>query len=189
MISKRPKDLLAYVYFSACAKWQFFGDRRFILPCQDEYLKTRRKFTFGTSRHRMTTWSYKFCSPSWHARTTMIVHNPLVFTDESKPTCAYIMYMYLGLKVKENDSRKKMIWWFKVCSMCTRKLALGCLVGSRIGVPCAIRVLEVLKVFSYRFEDAESNERGLTSGKCGELSLEGVFQNGGQNTSNRHYRA
>ena len=57
-------------------------------------------------------------------------------------------------------------------------------VGSRIEVPCAIRVLEVLKVFSYRFEDAESNERGLTSGKCGELSLEGVFQNGGQNTLN-----
>ena len=58
------------------------------------------------------------------------------------------------------------------------------IVGSRIEVPCAIRVLEVLKVFSYRFEDAESNERGLTSGKCGELSLEGVFQNGGQNTLN-----
>ena len=34
------------------------------------------------------------------------------------------------------------------------------LVGSRIEVPCAIRVLEVFKVFSYRFEDAESNERG-----------------------------
>ena len=49
------------------------------------------------------------------------------------------------------------------------------LVGSKIVVPCAIRVLEVLKVFSYKFEDAESNERGLTSGKCGELSLEGVF--------------
>ena len=61
------------------------------------------------------------------------------------------------------------------------------LVGSRIEVPCAIRVLEELKVFSYRFEDAESNERGLTSGKCGELSLEGVFQNGGQNTLNWHY--
>ena len=61
------------------------------------------------------------------------------------------------------------------------------IVGSRIEVPCAIRVLEVLKVFSYRFEDAESNERGLTSGKCGELSLEGVFQNGGQNTLNYHY--
>ena len=58
------------------------------------------------------------------------------------------------------------------------------IVGSRIEVPCAIRVLEVLKVFSYRFEDAESNERGLTSGKCGELLLEGVFQNGGQNTLN-----
>ena len=63
------------------------------------------------------------------------------------------------------------------------------IVGSRIEVPCAIRVLEVLKVFSYRFEDAESNERGLTSGKCGELSLEGVFQNGGQNTVNWHYGA
>ena len=50
-------------------------------------------------------------------------------------------------------------------------------------------MLEVLKVFSYRFEDAESNERGLTSGKCGELSLEGVFQNGGQNTLNYHYGA
>ena len=58
------------------------------------------------------------------------------------------------------------------------------LVGSRIEVPCAIRVLEVLKVFSYRIEDAKSNERGRTSGKCGELSLEGVFQNGGQNTLN-----
>ena len=57
-----------------------------------------------------------------------------------------------------------------------------CIVGSRIEVPCAILVLEVLKVFSYRFEDVESNDRGLTSGKCGELSLEGVFQNGGQNT-------
>ena len=65
----------------------------------------------------------------------------------------------------------------------------GTLVGSRIEVPCAIRVLEVLKVFSYRLEDAESNERGLTSGKCGELSLEGVFQNGGQNTLNWHYGA
>ena len=63
------------------------------------------------------------------------------------------------------------------------------LVGSRIEVPCTIRVLEVLKVFSYRFEDAESNERGLTSGKCGELSLEGVFQNGGQNTLNWYYGA
>ena len=63
------------------------------------------------------------------------------------------------------------------------------LVGSRIRVPCAIRVLEVLKVFSYGFEDPESNERGLTSGKCGELLLEGVFQNGGQNTLNRHYGA
>ena len=63
------------------------------------------------------------------------------------------------------------------------------IVGSRIEVPCAIRVLEVLKVFSYRFEDAESNERGLTSGKCGELSLEGVFKNGGQNTLNYHYGA
>ena len=52
---------------------------------------------------------------------------------------------------------------------------IGKIVGSRIEVPCAIRVLEGLKVFSYRFEDAESNERGLTSGKCGELSLEGVF--------------
>ena len=61
------------------------------------------------------------------------------------------------------------------------------IVGSRIEVPCAIRVLEVLKVFSYRFEDAELNERGLTSGKCGELSLEGVFQNGGQNTLKWHY--
>ena len=62
-------------------------------------------------------------------------------------------------------------------------------VGTRIEVPCAIRVLEVLKVFSYRFEDAESNERGLTSGKCGKLSLEGVFQNGGRNTLNWHYGA
>ena len=59
------------------------------------------------------------------------------------------------------------------------------IVGSRIEVPCAIRVLEVLKVFSDRFEDAESNERGLTSGKCGELSLESVFQNGSQNTLNQ----
>ena len=41
-------------------------------------------------------------------------------------------------------------------------------------------MLEVLKVFSYRFEDAESNERELTSGKCGELSLEGIFQSGGK---------
>ena len=47
-------------------------------------------------------------------------------------------------------------------------------------------MLEEFKVFSYRFEDAESNERGLTSGKCGELSLEGVFQNGRQNTLNGH---
>ena len=70
---------------------------------------------------------------------------------------------------------------------CSRRIELPVwilIVGSRIEVPCAIRVLEVLKVFSYRFEDAESNERGLTSGKCGELSLEGVFQNGGQNTLN-----
>ena len=63
-------------------------------------------------------------------------------------------------------------------------LDLLVIVGSRIEVPCAIRVLEVFKVFSYRFKDAKSNERGLTSGKCGELSLEGVFQNGGQNTLN-----
>ena len=47
-------------------------------------------------------------------------------------------------------------------------------------------MLEELKVFSDRFEDAESNERGLTSGKCGELSLEGTFQNGLQNTLNGH---
>ena len=122
MISKRPKGLLAYVFFSACAKWQvFLGGRRFILPCQDEYLKTRRKFSFGTSRHRMTTWSYK-CSQSWHAHTT-IVHNPLVFTDEPKPTCV----MSLGLKVKESDSRKKMI---KVYTTCSRKLVLGCCIKS-----------------------------------------------------------
>ena len=44
-------------------------------------------------------------------------------------------------------------------------------------------------VFFYRFEDAESNERELTSGKCGELWLEGGFQNGGQNTFNWHYGA
>ena len=37
------------------------------------------------------------------------------------------------------------------------------IVGSRIEVSCAIQVLEELKelrVFSNRFEDAESNERG-----------------------------
>ena len=68
--------------------------------------------------------------------------------------------------------------------MTTISMKMMAIVGSRIEVPCAIRVLEVLKVFSYRFEDAESNERGLTSGKCGELSLEGVFQNGSQNTLN-----
>ena len=64
------------------------------------------------------------------------------------------------------------------------RLMIRVLVGSRIGVPFSIRVLEEFKVFSYRFEDAESNERGLTSGKCGELSLEGVFQNGRQNILN-----
>ena len=85
-----PKDERVYLdmcSFQPALNGSFRG-RRFILPCQDEYLKTRRKFTFGASRHRMTTWSYK-CSLSWYVHTT-IVHNPLVFTDESKPTCVYV---------------------------------------------------------------------------------------------------
>ena len=131
IISKRSKGLLAYVFFSACAKWQFFWGRRFILPCQDEYLKTHRKFTFGTSRHRMTTWSYK-CSPLWHTHTTK-VHNPLVFTEESKPTCVW------GLKVKESDSRKKMI---KVYTMCTRKLVLGCCIKYRLFISKEFHLLQ-----------------------------------------------
>ena len=93
------------------------------------------------------------------------------------------------------DSTPYLLWfvYFKskmwVSVLVTIPIFHTMLVGSRIEVPCAIRVLEVLKVFSYRFEDAESNERGLTSEKCGELSLEGVFQNGLQITVNWYYGA
>ena len=43
-------------------------------------------------------------------------------------------------------------------------------------------------MFSYRFEGAESEFLDPTSGKRGELPLEGVFQNGCQNTNNWHIK-
>ena len=43
-------------------------------------------------------------------------------------------------------------------------------------------------MFAYRFEGAKSEFLGPTSGKRGELPLEGVFQNGCQNTNNWHIK-
>ena len=48
-------------------------------------------------------------------------------------------------------------------------------------VPVRQRGEEGLKITFYVFGGAEQECLGPTSGKCGELSLEGVFQNGRQN--------
>ena len=46
-----------------------------------------------------------------------------------------------------------------------------------------------MKVDSCTLKDAEQEFLGPTSGKCGELSLEGVFQNGRQNFRKWHIKA
>ena len=90
--SERSKGLLAYMLFSACVKWPFFGGRRFFSPCQDEFLKKCTKFTFGTTRapwsHGLTN-SYKSAhsSSAWHTHTTIVHIQLTVFTDESNAAC------------------------------------------------------------------------------------------------------
>ena len=70
------------------------GGRIFILPCQDEYLKTCRKFTLGTSRHRTSTWSYK-CSPRGAGKARFNVATPTYATV----TCtAYVLLYNLQTK-------------------------------------------------------------------------------------------
>ena len=100
------KDQRVYLHtcsFQPAFKWLFGG-------AEDLFYHVRT----NVSRHVENSLS-DILSPYDHVVLQMLTvmicshhhrHNPLVFTDESKPTCVYIS---LGLKAKESDSRKKMI--------------------------------------------------------------------------------
>ena len=131
----------------------------------------------GTKKPKLIV-NKKLSSPNKKAKQLVAeVDTKLIYTCMCQTTVLCYQSMY-QTEVIQRKSQYLYIWMPNTCGRTNP------IVGSRIEVPCAIQVLEVFKVFSYRFEDAKSNERGLTSGKCGELSLEGVFQNGGQNTLN-----
>ena len=148
----------------------FLVGKRVILPCQDEYLKTRRKFTFGTSRYRMATWSYK-CSSSWHAHTTIVLH------WRFKSDLCLVMTHVLGLEAKESDSRKKRVPCVTMLLLCVvtgvlMSLSSTCHIDSISGKPFVIHDLWTT-INAWLLEVDNVNNATVTSTSLGALIFKG----------------